>query len=702
MNATPSCSTLRAVCADFLAAALEVAAHSPQATAGEEGGRRASAPASHTLEPAQVAVQPPAVAVRLTEAAASADSVFGSTRLVERVAVDVLCASPNLPDGVVALARLLTAGAPAHEWTASLWQAGVVRLDVRTATSSEPFLRCFAHLVEQRVSDECAAARALELLPLAHADKPPEMLGLGGFQVELSFQTADGPQSSSTSAAELPRAPDFVATHHVLTELVRATALVGSVADIELEIGTRTHAAARSDERAPETGAASNPAGVNADCAALPTLQHAVPVAIRGLASETTFADRVVQAARAHLRARESALAISVSDKPDAAAAAGAAGGGAADDSIVGIGHAVHASGAAGKRFTWTITAVVAAGAPAPGVTPSHEASDAGANAAGGHIAPHNEAALYCFCQSALQVTPPRGVADCLRAKTTAIEWKSAFGLRLMACETTDAAACGRVRFAASGADRELVHPTLLVLHRRCKAPVPHAKLPPLGRKREASLVKAALAAALHRFKRASGSSTAFESSLRMHFLPSVATAIAKIVAGSGPAVQHAADMQMQHWQEQRVYASADDDAAEAAGSGAIEQAVLFGLHGALQRVGVAGDAMTPVTDGLPDDSPASTPAERDDESSSGVAASIDDQQGDQASPPAQPQDDSFGASHDDLPSDDDADAVFPTRNTKRRLEAPPPRTLTADQPHAACQRAPASPSDAAAAEWFL
>jgi hypothetical protein len=593
MSAASALATLRGVCADFLAAALEAAAPLVADLAADElaSGRRASA------EDVAAPPSPPAVTVRLTEAAPVADG--GSVRVVEAIAVDVLGASPCVPEGAAALARVLTAGAPAREWATALWRAGVTRVDVRTASPTDAFARCFAYLASDEIAnvqDVDARAWALPLLPAENMAKPEHMLGRGGFQLELTCRAPGAAQASVETL--LPAPPAFAPVGAMLTQLVHASALLAPHAELQLEMETFDAAAAL-----PADQHNSHPA---TDVALVeptaPALRHSVALSVRCAAGLLSSAERVTSAVRAHLLSSTVVLAVPSGDVQPAASAAadgaaaaeGAAVAAAAANIAVAVGHAEHASGAADKRVVWSFTAVVARHGPAPELPPS---GDAALGDTGEHVA-----AVYYFCQSALQATLTAGALDHLRAKSTVEAWRTAFGLRLRGCRAAAAeeedgeppagaaagAAAAELRFSVRDADSAHT-PTLLVLYRRCKLHQPHLKLPPLGRKREASLVKAAVAAALLEFKAVTGFGTVFERGLRSHGLPAVAGAAIKIIAGGGPGLQQVAADFFRRWQERQLLpASSAHDAGDVAQPD-VERSMLDALRSALDLDGAAG-----------------------------------------------------------------------------------------------------------------
>jgi hypothetical protein len=623
MSAASPLATLRVVCADFLAAALEAAA---SLVADPLAAELASGLPDDDSMPLPA---PPsaAVTVRLTEAATVADC--GGVRVVDAIAVDILSASPSVPEGAAALVRVLTAGAPAREWATALWRAGVTRLDVRTAAPTDAFARCFAYLAHDEVTavqDVDARAWALPLLPAENLAKPEDMLGRGGFQLELTFRA---PRAAHASAADLPTPPTLAPVAAMLTQLVHASALLAPHADLQLEMGTYDAAAAPlADQHTsdPTADVAAAP-GVEA-VGIVPTLRHSVALSVRSASGTMFCAERVKSAVLAHLlrsAAQGSTNLVPLSQvvqstasaaAGDASSSASAAAAAAAAAIIVAAGHAEHASGPADKQMVWSFTAIVARHGAAPELPPS-------GGAALGNSDDH-VAAVYFFCQSALQAALTAGALDYFRAKTTAADWKTAFGLHLRGCSMTAeddaepadsaaAAECARLRFFAHDAD-SAPPPTLLVLYRRCKLHQPHLKLPPLGRKREMSLVKAAVTAALLDFKAATGFGTVFERGLRSHGLPAVAVSAMKIIAGGGPGLRQAANDLFHRWQEQQLHPSVQEDAGEMVQLD-VESSVLAGLRSALDldATGLGPTAVAADSNSAPpaagaDDDPAAAP----------------------------------------------------------------------------------------------
>jgi hypothetical protein len=728
MSAAAAHATLRGVCAGFLAVALEAAA-APDESAIDPGGvvDAAASPPPPAL---------PLVTVRLAEAPPTADG--GGARFVERISCDLWqhTGSPVLPEGPVALARALTGGACAREWATKLWKAGVARLDARTAAPADAFIRCFSYLVRDELAaqdaEEGRRAWVLPLLPAGNAPKQLDMLRGGGLSLELTFRAREA------AGADLPSPPSPALLVSTLTELVRACALLGPPADVQLELGSFAAAPGRQEERDSADAAALLPAG---DAPALqpqgaPTLQEAVVAAVKGSLCAGTTAERAKAAVAAFLRGEEPEKPAPDAAPPADEAAAGAATGEGADAALdadaadaaaidagegngltVALGHAEHASGAGDKRVVWSLTAVVARAGIAPEPARADEPPGADVDAADAPAASLSHlAGVYCFCQSALQADPPTGVLDCLRAKTTTAEWKTAFGLHLRACETAAdkrnaaaddagaaaaaAAECASLRFFAHEA--HTVHPTLLLLHRRCTLQRPPgaaaAKLPMLGRKTEAALVKAALFAALADFKAATGGGTSFERGMRTDGLPAVALAAAKIVMASGLELRVSAlTLVGRHQEQQLVRAEREEDDGQLSQAG-VQQAVLDALLKALDAsVSLGGGAAAAAS---ADDEPAAAnppdagagmenaPVEQD-------AAMSSDGEEDLASLQS-------GLRGVRARSDDGSsqDAIFPTQPTKRRVGASPSRAVQPEptQPAPASHGEPADEDDG----WFM
>ena len=485
-SATGAVTVLATVCADFLGVALE-----------------ACAAAGHTTTD-QAA---PTITIRLTEAAGGA----AGARVVRCMSVDVLGDTArvvSLPSATPELTRLLTKGACAREWATRLWHAGVTLLHVRVISPSESRIDNWSYAVADEDSGD-AAPRSWAL-PLQQTESTPlsdELRGKSGFQVQLELCSAD---------KLLPRCASL---ERLLSALVRSSMLLAPAADLELEV-----------ERASRT-----PVLLEVPLHAEHPPPTAVLVSVRSSSGAASTLERLKQAAAAHLAAEQHATG------PTSNVAAQAAG------------FAQLKTGAHGKRVTWTVTAVIASSCAS--YEPDRTSTDtervptgAPGETARPEEAPTRQAFIYCFSNSVLQMRPPPALLDVLSAKSTIAAVK-AFGLQLCGCKASAEPAlddspapqfspCATLVFAECDS---LAVPALITLHCSCLMPQPLssvAKLPKLGRKREAALIKAALLAALRDFKSATGGGTSFERGLRTHGFSALAIAVAKLATAGGEELQ--------------------------------------------------------------------------------------------------------------------------------------------------------------------
>jgi hypothetical protein len=301
-----------------------------------------------------------------------------------------------------------------------------------------------------------------------------------------------------------------------------------------------------------------------------------VLLSYRPLSTARSKLERLKDAAAAHLTA--SSEAVSTLDRDAAIQLLGPGGEAGASNTVQSAGYAQLVTGAGDKRATWTVTAVVASYTQADRATGEQGCS---------------EAPIFCFENSVVLQHPPPALLDVLRAKKTAAEWKSAFGLNIGGCalvaeqagdlddgsRAPQFSACASLRFA----DCDSVQPVLFLLHRTCSIRQPlslGAKLPKLGRKREAALVKAALSAALRDFKIATGGGSRCERMLRKRGLPAIAAAVSKVASTGGQELRRCSAALA----EQQPDAALPETAVEApgaavdAGARALEKAVFASL----------------------------------------------------------------------------------------------------------------------------
>ena len=461
------------------------------------------------LEAAERTSQPPAavVTVRLSDvivAATEGNVGHADARAVHCVTVDVLGACVvALPNDAPALSRALTNGACAREWASRLWRSGAAKLQARIIDATEACVHSWVYLFadEEQNADENSRwtlplVREAESIPLS-----AELLGNCGFQLvlELRSQTA----------------PPCAALERVLAQLVRTSFLLAPSADLSFEV-----------ERASAADAGSLPAQ--------PLTNISVLAACRSRLGAGSRLERLKQASAAHLTASTAAATYAQEGAEQPVGAVSDVG-----NTVQAAGYAELTTGTSDKRVTWTVTAVVASTVDEP-----REDGDADVHGCA-------EAPLFCFANSVLLLSPPTAVLDVLRAKVTATEWKAAFGLRLTGCAldteqtgldgappASQFSSCASLRFGKS--DTPTVRPGLVTLHRACLPPLSlGTKVPPrLGRKREAALVKSALAAALREFKAVTGGGGRSERVMRKHGLPAIAAAVAAVVAAGGVELQ--------------------------------------------------------------------------------------------------------------------------------------------------------------------
>ena len=480
--------------ADFLGVALEAA---------EERGTSSAACGAALLTS-----QPPVVTLRLSEVAVSATEDVGraDARAVRCVAVDVLGGRvATLPNDAPALSRLLTNGACAREWASRLWRAGVTKLQARVIEPTEGCVHSWCYLLADEESNDDTASRSWTLPLVQEAERTPlsaELLGNSGFQLVLELRAGITDTLLASAALE-----------PVLYQLVHSSFLLAPSADLLFEVERASPPDASLLTQSTVSASYRNVSGLSVDARSrfgtgckLERLKHASAAHLAASAALTRDQDGAEH------------LAGPLPDEGNTCQAAG---------------HAQLTTGAPDKRVTWTMTAVVAStmnmsredctAAPVVGV---HGCADA---------------KVFCFANSVLLLHPPVAVLDVLRAKVTAAEWKTAFGLHLTGCTLVSEPSgvdkdprapqfpsCASLRFAKC--DTPTVFPGLITLHRSClPLSLGSAKLPKLGRKREAALVKAALSAALREFKTVSGGGSRSERVLRKHGLPAIAAAVAKV-----------------------------------------------------------------------------------------------------------------------------------------------------------------------------
>ena len=483
-NTTGAVTVLATVCADFLGVALE-----------------ACAVAGHTTTD-QAA---PTITIRLTEAAGGADGA----RVVRCMSVDVLgdtARVASLPSATPELTRLLTKGACAREWATRLWHAGVTLLHVRVISPSASRIDNWSYAVADE--DSGGAAPRSWSLPLQQTESTllsEELRGKSGFQVQLELCSADKPL------------PCCVSLERLLSALVRSSMLLAPAADLELEV-----------ERASCT-----PVLLEVPIHAELPPPTAVLVSVRSSSGAASTLERLKQAAASHLAVEQRAT------------------GPTSDVATQAVGFAQLKTGAHGKRVTWTATAVIASSSAShePGTERVPTDAPGGIGIERPEEAPTRQAFVYCFSNSVLQMRPPPALLDVLSAKSTTAAVK-AFGLQLCSCKASaelaalddspapQFAPCATLVFSECDS---LAVPALITLHCSCLMPQPlssAAKLPKLGRKREAALIKAALLAALRDFKSATGGGTSFERGLRIHGFSALAIAVAKLATAGGEELQ--------------------------------------------------------------------------------------------------------------------------------------------------------------------
>jgi len=481
-TATGAVVVLATVCADFLGAALEACAVTGHTTTDQAA---------------------PTAIIRLTEAA-GADGVRG----VRCLTVEVLGDSARValpPLATPELTRLLTNGNSAREWATRLWHAGATLLHVRVISSSQALDNFTYAFADEESTDAASRSWALPLQQTESSPLSEELRGKCGFQLQLELCSSDKPL------------PCCAALERLLSALVRSSMLLASAADLELEI-----------ERASCTPVL------------LEVLPHTEPplpppatvlVSVRAFSGAASTLERLKQAAAAHLAAEQCG-------KP----------GTTCKTAAQAAGYAQLTTGTLDKRVTWTMTAVVASSCASD--EPDAVAAPDELDRPGTDVTAR-QASVYCFSTSVLQMRPPAALLDALNAKSTVTAVKAVTGLQLCGCEASAEHAaldgfpvpqfspCATLRFAECNS---LAVPALVTFHRSCSMPQLSsvAKLPKLslGRKREATLIKAALLAALRDFKSATGGGTSFERSLRTHGFSALASAVAKVAAAGGEEVQ--------------------------------------------------------------------------------------------------------------------------------------------------------------------
>ncbi len=524
----------------------------------------------------------PLLTVRVTQARA-VDLVSGES-VVQCVGVDVLgdaCAS--LPRELPALLRTLSVTCPA-EWVATLHDAGVKRVELRTADASDITIRCYTMLTPKpdevvREVEHIADGRTWlpPLLQTDSAPKPKELTG-GGFQLELSFETA----SSDGAAAAAPAWRACIADLEVL---IRGTALLLPACDVQL-VSAAYEPASQPD--APDDDA--------------PTaLAERLICCVTGTGPGAPLLDRFM---RAH------GMQQLASDVEDVAADARPIAHRVAPAPLVAAGRASQDFGVGKRCVTWTVTAMLVSSSEAQ-QQQLNGAAAAPTDAVEDVVLPPRRASgasLYCFNQSAALAAPTAGTLSALRAKTTAADWRAAFGLSVCGCDvlavdddtsgtapTPAAGACAFLRFARGSEGEGAALPTTIVLHRRYSAaggtPPGSIAAAPLGPKNEAKLVKAALSQALHELKASTGGalSSAFERGMRSHGLPAVARAMARIMlsGGAAPLLRDLAEAVVQHHAPPLLPAAEMDEDADEEEAGdvthaRVEQALTAALLGAL------------------------------------------------------------------------------------------------------------------------
>lgn len=512
-------------CAVFLGAALEAAE------------QRSAVPhnlAAHTGQPAA-----PLVTLRLSDVILSppADHV----RRVRCLTVDVLGEHvAALPTSAPALSRVLTNGACARQWASRLWRAGVAKLEARVIEPAGGLIRSWVYLTADEERGDDTRAWTLPLVQTESTPLSAELRGQCGFQLLLEMRC---------SATEAP--PPCAALECLLIQLLRSSFLLAPSADLQLEVERASLQAL-----SPRVGRTPPP---------LP--QTTALLSYRSLSAARSKLERLKDAAAAHLTA--SYEAASTLDRDAAMQLLGPGVEAGASNTVQSAGYAQLVTGAGDKRATWTVTAVVASPPQADRATAEQGCS---------------EAPIFCFANSVVLQHPPPALLDVLRAKTTAAEWKSAFGLTIGGCilvseQAGDSGDCSRapqfsacvsLRFAAC----DSIQPALFLLHRACLIRQPlslGAKLPKLGRKREAALVKAALSAALRDFKIATGGGSRCERMLRKRGLPAIAAAVSKVASTGGQELRRCSAALAEQQPNAALPETAETDAADEAPGAAVD-----------------------------------------------------------------------------------------------------------------------------------
>jgi hypothetical protein len=519
------------VCAGLLGAALEAAE------------QRSAAPhdlAAHTGQPAA-----PLVTLRLSDVslALAADVARADVRRVHSITVEVLGEQvAALPTSAPALSRVLTNGACARQWASRLWRAGVAKLEARVIEPAGSLVRTWAYMAADEERGDDTRSWTLPLVQTENTPLSAELRGLCGFQLLLELRC---------SATETP--PPCASLECLLVQLLRSTFLLVPSAEIQLEV-----------ERASPLQAPSPHVGRTPP----PLPQTTVLLSYRPLSTARSKLERLKDAAAAHLTASSDAAATQ--DRDAAVHLLGPGGEAGAGNTVQSAGYAQLVTGAGDKRATWTVTAVVAS---------FSAASESQADRATGE----QGCPIFCFANSVLLLHPPPALLDVLRAKTTAAEWKSVFGLNIGGCvlaaeQTGDSgdgyrapqfSACASLRFAECDS---IQPPALIILHRTCLIRQPlslGAKLPKLGRKREAALLKAALSAALRDFKIATGGGSRCERMLRKRGLPAIAAAVSKVAATGGQELRRCGAALAE--QQPALPETAETDAADEAPGAAVD-----------------------------------------------------------------------------------------------------------------------------------